>query len=86
MFAVDMSNTLGMGAFGCVYKAQFVKKDGYEQIVAVKMVNPEEVDVTCFKALLTEVKIMSYVGGHENVVQFIGAVTKEIKESKLIYE
>ncbi|XP_035705551.1 vascular endothelial growth factor receptor 1 isoform X2 [Folsomia candida] len=76
-------NILGQGAYGCVYRAQLEKNDGYTTTVAVKMINPEDTDVVYFKALLTEVKIMSCIGKHENIIQLIGATTREIRQRKL---
>lgn len=46
--------------------------------VAVKICK-KDVDVTSFKALLLEVKVMVYLGQHENIVSLIGASTKNIR-------
>ncbi len=83
LFYKDASNPMtkiGQGAYGCVYRAQLQKNDGYEMTVAVKTINPDDSDVTYFLALLKEVKIMSSIGKHENVIELIGATTKEIKQ------
>lgn len=78
-----MTSILGRGAFGTVYRAQLEKGDGYDTTVAVKMIDPNSTDVTFFKALLTELKIMSCIGKHEHVIRLIGATTKDIKDRKL---
>lgn len=41
--------------------------------VAVKMCQPGS--ITALKGLLSEIKILSYLGKHENVVSLIGAHT-----------
>ena len=46
--------------------------------VAVKAVTPG-VDIEIFKSLLSEIKIMEYLGQHENVIQMLGACTEEIE-------
>ena len=38
------------------------------------------VDVEYFKAILAEIKIMGYLGHHENVVKFVGADISRIEE------
>ena len=40
------------------------------------------VDLDYFRALLSEVKIMSFIGKHPNVVNLIGACTANIGKSK----
>lgn len=71
---------LGSGAFGCVYRGKLTAKEGVKS-VAVKTVNPSA-DVAYFKTLLSELKVMTFVSNHENVVGLIGACTANIKESK----
>lgn len=46
-----MSNILGQGAYGCVYRAQLESNDGYETTVAVKMINPDDTDIVFFKVV-----------------------------------
>jgi hypothetical protein len=55
------------------------------EIVAVKTVDPDQTDVICFKALLTELKVLAHLGSHTNLVSFLGACTTQIRESKSIY-
>lgn len=54
------------------------------RIVAVKTVRPNE-DVSNFKMLLAEVKIMAYIGSHENIVSLVGAYTRNIRNRELLY-
>lgn len=70
---------LGSGAFGCVYRGKLTTESGTKS-VAVKTVNPNA-DVAYFKTLLSELKVMTYVSHHENVIGLIGACTAQIKES-----
>lgn len=50
-------------------------------IVAVKMVKPNA-DYTYLKALADELKIMVHLGKHLNVVNLLGACTKNIAKRK----
>ena|SRR5665811_1380026 len=54
----DSSNVLGSGEFSFVVKGRFKSK---MKDVAVKIAKPSA-DVTLFKSLLSEVKIMIYIG------------------------
>lgn len=79
---------LGYGAFGTVLKAQLRLDDGDPftearcfSTVAVKTLS-EGARICYFKALLSELKILCYIGRHENVVNLIGACTSLLKERK----
>lgn len=72
---------LGMGAYGLVVKGMLRNPNGAITDVAVKTTKPESTDVTYFKSLLYEVKMMAYLGPHVNIVNLIGAVTTEIRQS-----
>ncbi|CAL8136826.1 unnamed protein product [Orchesella dallaii] len=81
--------TIGCGEFGCVYKVTMKtrkkldnEKDENKE-VAVKTIDSELNDATCFKALLAEAKVMTFLGKHENIVELIGLCTKEIRKRKL---
>ena len=67
---------LGSGEFGVVYPG-ICKSEP----VATKMLK-RSVDVDEFKAVLSEVKIMAYLGDHEHIVKFVGAETSEITSRK----
>ncbi|CAG7722062.1 unnamed protein product, partial [Allacma fusca] len=69
---------LGRGAFGVVFKGQIGN-----QIVAAKTVLPDA-DKSTVLALLSELKIMIYLGKHEHLVELIGACTEFLREGDLI--
>lgn len=72
---------LGSGAFGVVMKAEAEGICENEPIttVAVKMVRRTTVP-TCVRALASELKIMVHLGKHLNVVNLLGACTKNISK------
>jgi hypothetical protein len=78
---------LGVGCFGRVVKAEAVGLKGSEETVktvAVKMVR-SEANVSAMEALISELKILVYLGSHLNVVNLLGACTKQLhKGNKLI--
>ena len=67
---------LGSGEYGVVFSGVF---NG--QAVAIKKLK-RRVDVEEFKAVLAEMKIMSYLGDHENVVKFFGSDVSQIASCK----
>ena len=78
------STVLGSGAFGQVVKGAYQGRD-----VAIKMVkNNVSNNADHLKSLLGELKVMSYLGSHTNLVGIIGAITRNIKggEFYLIFE
>jgi len=75
----DYDTVLGQGEFGIVLEGTLLQ-DGEPTLVAVK--TNKGSDNQHLKALLTELKIMIYIGKHENVVNLLGAVTKNLGESK----
>ena len=69
-----------MGCFGRVVKAEAVGLKDCEQTVktvAVKMVR-SQTNVAALEDLIAELKIMIYLGAHLNVVNLLGACTKNI--------
>ena len=70
---------VGSGAFGRVVKAQaFGLKNGESvSTVAVKTAK-SQVNVAALEALISELKILIYLGSHVNVVNLLGACTKRI--------
>ncbi|CAG7733489.1 unnamed protein product [Allacma fusca] len=75
---VAKNQLLGKGAFGMVIRGKYLEED-----VAVKTTLPHA-EVSYFKALLSELKVMAYIGTHANVVRFFGAVTSKIRE-RIVY-
>ncbi len=71
---------LGAGCFGRDVKAEAVGiKDSEETVktVAVKMIK-SATNVAALEALVSELKILIYLGSHLNVVNLLGACTKQI--------
>ena len=70
----DSGKVLGSGEYGVVCQGTC-----NEQPVAVKAIKGA-VNVEEFKAVLAEVKIMAYLGDHENIVKFVGAEVSKIAQ------
>ena len=66
------SKILGKGEFGIVTKGKIGRAP-----VAIKTVK-KTADIAYLKALLSELKIMCFVGQHDNIVNLIGACTENI--------
>ncbi|KAF2903028.1 hypothetical protein ILUMI_03160 [Ignelater luminosus] len=82
---LKLGKQLGAGAFGVVMKAEANGiVDGEETtMVAVKMVK-RQADPTYIKALASELKIMVHLGKHLNVVNLLGACTKNVAKRELL--
>lgn len=76
---------MGSGAFGVVMKAMAygIIDEEESTTVAVKMVK-RTADSTLIKALASELKIMVHLGKHLNVVNLLGACTKNVSKRKKI--
>lgn len=76
---------LGSGAFGVVVKAiaDGIIAHEEETIVAVKTIN-KHADNDVMKFLISELKIMIHIGRHLNIVNLLGAVTKNIAKRQLL--
>jgi FMS-like tyrosine kinase 1 len=74
---------LGAGAFGVVLKADAwgIIEGEMKTTVAVKMVK-RNTNHTYIKALASELKIMVHLGKHLNVVNLLGACTKNLTKSE----
>ncbi|KAM4702083.1 receptor-type tyrosine-protein kinase FLT3 [Discoglossus pictus] len=73
---LEFGKILGSGAFGKVINATAygITKPGVSLQVAVKMLK-ENPDVSEKDALMSELKMMTQVGHHENIVNLLGACT-----------
>ncbi|XP_017854588.1 vascular endothelial growth factor receptor 1 isoform X2 [Drosophila busckii] len=82
---LKLGKQLGAGAFGVVLKgeAQGIRNDEPVSTVAVKMVK-RTADAEVVRALVSELKIMVHLGQHLNVVNLLGAVTKNIGKRELM--
>lgn len=76
---LKLGKQLGAGAYGVVVKAHAlgILPHEDETTVAVKMVKPTA-DNEVMRALVFELKIMVHIGQHLNVVNLLGAVTKNV--------
>ena len=63
-----------------VFKAEAVGISKVEPVttVAVKMIKSSNTEKTALKSLMSELKIMIHLGSHLNVVNLLGACTKNI--------
>ncbi|CAG7722143.1 unnamed protein product [Allacma fusca] len=64
---------MGRGFSGIVYKCILD-----EHPVAVK----ENADISSLKSLLSELKVLMYLGNHENIVKLVGAYTKDLSRGR----
>lgn len=82
---LKLGKQLGAGAFGVVVKATAEGILPYEEesVVAVKMVK-KQTDNEVMRALVSELKIMVHLGQHLNVVNLLGAVTKNIAQREVM--
>lgn len=74
-----------MGCFGRILKAEAVGIKGSDEIiktVAVKMVR-SETNIDAMESLIGEFKILAYLGSHLNVVNLLGACTKQMHNGTL---
>ncbi|GAB6023673.1 hypothetical protein CHUAL_008436 [Chamberlinius hualienensis] len=78
-----LGRQLGQGAFGRVVKGElYIPEKQSWQNVAVKMLK-ERSDNEQRRALMQELKIMIHIGRHINVVNLIGAITKNLSKGEL---
>ena len=70
---------VGVGEFGRVVKAKAIGMKTGETVttVAVKMAR-SQVNTAALEALVSELKILIHLGQHLNVVNLLGACTKNI--------
>ncbi|KAJ8976163.1 hypothetical protein NQ317_002051 [Molorchus minor] len=82
---LKLGKQLGSGAFGVVMKGEAKRiVEGEEvTVVAVKMVK-KNADDMYIKALASELKIMVHLGKHLNVVNLLGACTKNVAKRELL--
>ena len=75
MLHLSDSTILGSGNFGQVLKGSYKGSP-----VAIKMLkNNSSKNADYLRSLLGELKVMSYLGSHPNLVELIGATTRNIK-------
>ncbi|XP_055305922.1 neuroglian-like isoform X2 [Sitodiplosis mosellana] len=82
---LELGKQLGTGAFGVVLeaKAYGIVSNEDQTTVAVKTVK-KMADNEIFRAFALELKIMIHLGKHQNIVNLLGAVTRNIAERELM--
>lgn len=80
---------MGTGAYGCVLSGTYLKysmsgKTKSEIEVAIKTLK-EITDDANLKAMMSELKVMIYIGKHENLVSLYGAITSKLSQSMKSY-
>ncbi|XP_061777487.1 receptor-type tyrosine-protein kinase FLT3 [Nerophis ophidion] len=73
---LELGKELGSGAFGMVVHATAygINKAGVSQQVAVKMLKEKHQEVEK-EALMSELKMLTHIGNHANIVNLLGACT-----------
>ncbi|XP_059182503.1 receptor-type tyrosine-protein kinase FLT3 [Centropristis striata] len=73
---LELGSELGSGAFGMVVQATAygISKPGVSQQVAVKMLKEKHQTVEK-EALMSELKMLTHIGHHANIVNLLGACT-----------
>ncbi|XP_015239843.1 PREDICTED: receptor-type tyrosine-protein kinase FLT3-like [Cyprinodon variegatus] len=74
---LELGKELGSGAFGMVVQATAygIDKPGVSQQVAVKMLKEKHQSVEK-EALMSELKMLTHIGQHTNIVNLLGACTE----------
>uniref|UniRef100_A0A672ZKY5 receptor protein-tyrosine kinase n=1 Tax=Sphaeramia orbicularis TaxID=375764 RepID=A0A672ZKY5_9TELE len=74
---LELGKELGSGAFGMVVQATAygINKPGVSQQVAVKMLKEKHQTVEK-EALMSELKMLTHIGHHANIVNLLGACTE----------
>ncbi|CAB1454411.1 unnamed protein product [Pleuronectes platessa] len=74
---LELGSELGSGAFGTVVQATAygINKPGVSQQVAVKMLKEKHQTVEK-EALMSELKMLTHIGQHGNIVNLLGACTE----------
>jgi len=70
-----VKDLIGKGEFGVVYKGLL----NNSKLVAIKTVQKNSTKKV-FTALLLEIKLMIYIGHHPCIVEFLGAITRNVNQ------
>lgn len=82
LFSLEEGGLLGKGEFGMVWKGQILEGSS-TKIVAIKMPNPLNTSKTTLKGMLSEIKVLTFVGKHANIIELLGANTSDLQHGKL---
>ena len=84
---IILGRVIGTGAFGVVREAEAdgIIEKGFKMTVAVKMAKRQN-DSLSVRALASELKIMIYLGQHRNVVNLMGACTKNLIKGEFSFK
>jgi serine/threonine protein kinase len=78
-FSQPASSPLGKGEFGVVYVGSLRKENSEDFMpVAIKVAQKH-----LLPSLLREIKILSYIGVHPNIVSMVGASVKDLQQSTM---
>jgi len=80
-FGGTFGERIGGGAYGEVYSGEVQLQSGVMEKVAVKT-SAREAGWEATKSLLDEILIMTFIGGHPNIVQLLGANTSSLKSKR----
>ena len=83
--SVQLGKQLGAGCFGVVLEAQAAGIKGSDEIsktVAVKMVR-SATNKAALEDLISELKVLVYLGSHLNILNLLGACTKQLHKGKI---
>lgn len=83
-FTIEEDEPLGSGEFGRVCRGTITKLS--EKIpVAVKYPNPLRFHRTTVHGLLSEIKVLAYLGKHQNISELLGANVAKLKQGKVLF-
>ncbi|KRX51121.1 Vascular endothelial growth factor receptor 1 [Trichinella murrelli] len=80
---LEVGDILGEGQFGRVYEGFIVGNNKANKIMVAVKTPKNGKNVEHQKALLSELKVMVYIGFHPNVLALIGAITKHMVQGEL---
>jgi hypothetical protein len=77
VFQTDSKTILGKGNFGIVYRGEVQGKE-----VAVKTLLPDVLDAKSIRSMLAEMRVMSELGTHPNIVRLVGVHTRDVEQGE----
>ena len=75
---IQLTPQLREGGFGRVMKAEAIGLE--DKTVAVKMMLAQTNNIVALEALVSELKVLIHLGSHLNIVNLLGACTKNISK------